>query len=56
MQQRSRAVQASVVTEDSPERLAAVVEETEARCADYNPMVDASVNTELSPMAKAEEA
>jgi uncharacterized OsmC-like protein len=49
-------VQATVTTDESPDRLAAVVEETEARCPVYNLMVDASVNIEMLWVAKAREA
>ena len=48
-------VQATVVTDESPERLAAVVEETEARCPVYNLMKDAGVNAEMLWVAKARE-
>ena len=46
-------VQATVVTDESPERLAAVVEETEARCPVYNLVKDAGVNVEMLWVAKA---
>jgi putative redox protein len=49
-------VQATVVTDESPGRLAAVVEETEGRCPVYNLMVDADVNIEMLWVAKAREA
>jgi uncharacterized OsmC-like protein len=48
-------VQATVVTDETPERLAAVVEETEARCPVYNLMKDAGVNIETLWVAKARE-
>ena len=40
-------VQATVTTKESPERLAQVVEETEARCPVYNLINDAGVNLEV---------
>lgn len=40
-------VQATVKTDESEERLAAIVEETEARCPVYNLVVDAGVKTEM---------
>ena len=40
-------VQATVVTDESTERLAAVVEETEARCPVYNLVKDAGVDVEM---------
>ena len=49
-------MQATVVTDESPERLAEVVEETEARCPVYNLMTDAGVNIETLWVAKAREA
>jgi uncharacterized OsmC-like protein len=49
-------VQATVVTDESPERLAEVVEETEARCPVYNLVKDAGVNVEIVWVAKAREA
>lgn len=49
-------VQATVVTAESPERLAAVVEETEARCPVYNLVKDAGVNAEMLWVAKAPDA
>ena len=45
-------VQATVKTDESAERLAAVVEETEARCPVYNLMKDAGVNLEVVWVAK----
>jgi uncharacterized OsmC-like protein len=45
-------VQATVTTNESPERLAAVVEETEARCPVYNLVKDAGVNVEMLWVAK----
>ena len=48
--------QPTVVTDESPERLAAVVEETEARCPVYNLVKDAGVNVEMLWVAKAREA
>ncbi len=49
-------VQATVVTDESRERLAAVVEETEARCPVYNLLMDAGVNVEVLWVAKPREA
>jgi uncharacterized OsmC-like protein len=46
-------VQATVVTDETPERLAAVVEETEARCPVYNLVKDAGVAVEMVWVAKA---
>ena len=46
-------LQATVVTAESPERLAAGVEETEARCPVYNLMIDEGVNIETLWVAKA---
>ena len=46
-------MQATVVTNESRERLAAVVEETEARCPVYNLLQDAGVNLETLWIAKA---
>jgi uncharacterized OsmC-like protein len=43
------------VTDESPERLVAVVEETEARCPVYNLVKDAGVNVEMLWVAKARE-
>ena len=40
-------VQATVKTDETAERLSAVVEETEARCPVYNLMKDAGVNLEM---------
>lgn len=40
-------VEAKVRTNEDEERLAAVVEETEARCPVYNLVVDAGVNVEM---------
>ncbi len=40
-------VQAIVRTDETEERLAAVVEETEARCPVYNLIVDAGVNVQM---------
>jgi uncharacterized OsmC-like protein len=40
-------VEAKVRTSESEERLAAVVEETEARCPVYNLVVDAGVNVQM---------
>lgn len=40
-------VQATVTTDESPERLAEVVEETHARCPVYNLINDAGVNVEM---------
>lgn len=40
-------VEAKVRTDESEERLAAVVEETEARCPVYNLVVDAGVNVQM---------
>ncbi|HEU4320600.1 MAG TPA: OsmC family protein [Acidimicrobiia bacterium] len=40
-------VQAIVTTDETPERLAEVVEETEARCPVYNLLNDAGVNLEV---------
>ena len=44
------------MTDESAERLAEVVEETEARCPVYNLMIDAGVNIETLWVAKASEA
>lgn len=49
-------MQATVVTDESAERLAEVVEETEARCPVYNLMIDAGVNIETLWVAKTREA
>ncbi|MGI9641619.1 MAG: OsmC family protein [Acidimicrobiia bacterium] len=49
-------VHATVVTDETPERLAAVVEETEARCPVYNLIKDAGVNAEMVWVAKPREA
>lgn len=49
-------VQATVTTDESAERLAEVVEETEARCPVYNLMKDAGVNLEVLWIAKPPEA
>lgn len=49
-------MQATVVTDESAERLAEVVEETEARCPVYNLMSDAGVNIETLWVATAREA
>jgi uncharacterized OsmC-like protein len=46
-------VQATVVTDETPERLAAVVEETEARCPVYNLVKDAGVAVDMVWVAKA---
>ncbi len=46
-------MQATVVTSESRERFAAVVEETEARCPVYNLLQDAGVNLETLWIAKA---
>ncbi len=46
-------MQATVVTTESRERFAAVVEETEARCPVYNLLQDAGVNLETLWIAKA---
>ena len=46
-------VPATLVTDESRERLAAVVEETEARCPVYNLMKDAGVNVEMLWVAQA---
>ena len=43
------------MTDESQERLAAVVEETEARCPVYNLVKDAGVNVEMLWVAKARE-
>lgn len=40
-------VQATVVTDETPDRLAEVVAETEARCPVYNLVTDAGVKTEM---------
>lgn len=40
-------VQATVVTDETPDRLAEVVAETEARCPVYNLVKDAGVKTEM---------
>ncbi len=40
-------VQAVVTTDEAPERLAEVIEETEARCPVYNLINDAGVNVEM---------
>lgn len=45
-------VQATVETDETAERLSAVVEETEARCPVYNLMKDAGVNLEVLWVAK----
>ena len=45
-------VQATVETDETAERLSAVVEETEARCPVYNLMKDAGVNLEMLWVAK----
>ncbi len=45
-------LQATVVTDESTERLTAVVEETEARCPVYNLLTDAGVNVETVRIAK----
>lgn len=49
-------MQATVVTDESAERLAEVVEETEARCPVYNLMSDAGVNIETLWVATPREA
>ena len=49
-------MQATVVTDETSERLAEVVAETEARCPVYNLMRDASVNIETVWVAKARQA
>jgi len=49
-------MQATVVTDESRERLAAVVEETEARCPVYNLLRDAGVNIETLWVAKARQS
>ena len=49
-------MQATVVTDERAERLAEVVEETEARCPVYNLMIDAGVNIETLWVARAREA
>ena len=46
-------VEATVVTDESAERLAEVVEETEARCPVYNLVKDAGVDVEMRWVAKA---
>lgn len=46
-------VQATVTTEESAERLAEVVEETEARCPVYNLISDAGVNLEVQWVRRA---
>jgi len=45
-------VRATVVTDESAARLAAVVEETEARCPVFNLLTDAGVNVEMLWVAK----
>lgn len=45
-------VQAIVTTDETAERLAEVVEETEARCPVYNLVVDAGVNAEMTWVRK----
>ncbi len=49
-------VRATVVTDESRESLAAVVEETEARCPVFNLLTDAGVNVETVWVAKKSEA
>ncbi len=44
---RTVRVQATVMTDETAERLSAVVEETEARCPVYNLMKDAGVEVEM---------
>ena len=49
-------MQATVVTDEETDRLAEVVEETEARCPVYNLLQDAGVNIETVWVAKARQA
>ena len=49
-------VQATVTTDESEERLAEVVEETEARCPVFNLITDAGVRTEMVWAKKARTA
>jgi uncharacterized OsmC-like protein len=49
-------VQATVVTDESREKLAAVVEETEARCPVFNLLTDAGVNVEMLWVSKKRKA
>ena len=53
---RTVRVQATVKTDETAERLKAVVEETEARCPVYNLMKDAEVNLEMLWVAEPIEA
>lgn len=49
---RTVRVQATVETDETAERLSAVVEETEARCPVYNLLKDAGVNLDMLWVAK----
>jgi uncharacterized OsmC-like protein len=48
-------VEARVVTSETTQKLAAVVEETEARCPVYNLVKDAGVNVQMAWIATARE-